>query len=446
MKKQHGALFLAGILFTIALSGCAIFESEEENGAITASGTISAETRQLAVELGGTVVEVLVAEGDEVSEGEVLLRLDPVYLDAQFAQAEAAVAVAESGLHAAQAQQVSAETQLNLVLQGARLQEAELRDAAWLVPSPAAFDLPAWYFQQREQIDAVQAEIGAAEQSLDEAQTELRSVLEDVSSADFLEAESRLAEARVSYNVADATLATARSARDRDELEDAASEALDVAEADLEAAQLDYDRLLSTREAEEVLEARAAVAVAQTRLDIARDQLTMLQTGEESLQVLAARAAVDAATAAVEQAEAGLRQAHAAIELLDVQREKLTLRAPSDGTIMARGIAVGELATPGTTLFTLADLDAVSLTVYIPENQYGRINLGQDVEVAVDSFPSQVFSGRVLRIADEAEFTPRNVQTVEGRQTTVYAVEIALDNSDGSLKPGMPADVVFLEN
>ncbi|MBN2555840.1 MAG: efflux RND transporter periplasmic adaptor subunit [Anaerolineales bacterium] len=445
MKRKTYSAILATLLSVVLLSGCGAFAGESENGAITASGSISAETVQIALELGGTVVEVLVNEGDTVLSGDVLLRLDGAFLDAQFAQAEAAVAVGESGLEAARAQHVSAELQAQLALQGARLQEAQLRESAWSMPSPSAFELPNWYFDQEEQIAAVQAEIEAAEEALDLARAELQSVLEDASSDDFLAVEARLALAQIRYDVASATLAQARSARERAELEDAASAALDVAEAELEAVQLEYERMLSTSAAAEVLEARAAAAVARARLEYALDQMTMLQTGEESLQVRAAEAAAAAAGAAVAQAEAGLAQAQAALEVLSVQQDKMTLYAPISGTVMARGIETGELASPGATLFTIADLDAVSLTVYIPENQYGRISLGQEVQVSVDSFPNELFSGTVVRIADEAEFTPRSVQTVEGRRTTVYAVVISLDNPEQALKPGMPADVVFLE-
>ena len=61
----------------------------------------------------------------------------------------------------------------------------------------------------------------------------------------------------------------------------------------------------------------------------------------------------------------------------------------------------------------------------------------------VDSFPDEEFSATIIAISDEAEFTPRNVQTVEGRKTTVFAVKLQLSNPEGKLKPGMPADVVF---
>jgi multidrug resistance efflux pump len=88
-------------------------------------------------------------------------------------------------------------------------------------------------------------------------------------------------------------------------------------------------------------------------------------------------------------------------------------------------------------------LDELNLTVYVPEDQYGQIRIGQEVSISVDSYSDRVFTGEVMKIADEAEFTPRNVQTVEGRKSTVYAVKINLPNAEETLKPGMPADVDF---
>ncbi len=82
----------------------------------------------------------------------------------------------------------------------------------------------------------------------------------------------------------------------------------------------------------------------------------------------------------------------------------------------------------GSTLFVVADLHDMSLTVYVPEDRYGQISLGDVYPVTVDSFPGQVFWGSVIHIADEAEFTPRNVQTVQGRKNTVYAVKLQLSN------------------
>jgi multidrug resistance efflux pump len=93
---------------------------------------------------------------------------------------------------------------------------------------------------------------------------------------------------------------------------------------------------------------------------------------------------------------------------------------------------------------TVANLDEVRLTVYIPENRYGRIQLGQSVSVEVDSFPGKAFQGEVTYLASQAEFTPRNVQTKEERVNTVFAVKILIPNPDHDLKPGMPADATIV--
>jgi HlyD family secretion protein len=91
----------------------------------------------------------------------------------------------------------------------------------------------------------------------------------------------------------------------------------------------------------------------------------------------------------------------------------------------------------------LGILDNLTITVYLPEDRYGEIRLGQSAQVQVDSYPGESFAAEVVHIADQAEFTPRNVQTAEGRRTTVFAVRLKINVDDGKLKPGMPADVSF---
>ena len=91
----------------------------------------------------------------------------------------------------------------------------------------------------------------------------------------------------------------------------------------------------------------------------------------------------------------------------------------------------------------IGKIDTLTLKIYLPEDEYGKINLGEKVTILVDSFPNETFNGEVVYIADQAEYTPRNVQTVEGRHNTVYAIEIKVSNLDHKLKPGMPADVLL---
>ncbi len=119
------------------------------------------------------------------------------------------------------------------------------------------------------------------------------------------------------------------------------------------------------------------------------------------------------------------------------------LRAPLNGVVLERLFEPGELAMPGSTLLVLGDLNTLNLTVYVPEDRYGQVILGQAYPVTCDSFPRSTFEGVVTHIADQAEFTPRNVQTAEGRKTTVFAIRLSLANPGLTLKPGMPADVDF---
>jgi len=104
----------------------------------------------------------------------------------------------------------------------------------------------------------------------------------------------------------------------------------------------------------------------------------------------------------------------------------------------------GEVAATGAQVLALTRPDTLTITVYVPEEEIGLIKLGQAATLTVDSFPAEVFTGHIIQIADSAEFTPRNTSTTEGRKTTVFAVKLAIDNTAGLLKAGMPTDLIFL--
>jgi HlyD family secretion protein len=141
--------------------------------------------------------------------------------------------------------------------------------------------------------------------------------------------------------------------------------------------------------------------------------------------------------------EARVNQARSGLVSLLRQREMYALTAPIDGVVVDIIMRPGEVAAAGATLLTVADLDKLTLTVYVPQNQLGQVHLDQPVQITVNSFPDRVFAGYVSRIADSAEFTPRNVATQEERVNLVFAVEITVLNENNALKMGMPADVVI---
>jgi HlyD family secretion protein len=127
--------------------------------------------------------------------------------------------------------------------------------------------------------------------------------------------------------------------------------------------------------------------------------------------------------------------------VVDSQIAQLSIASPIDGIVLTRSIDPGEYVAPGGALMLVGRLDALTITVYVPEDRLAEVSLGQSAQVTIDS--GQSFTGTVAHIADQAEFTPRNVQTVEGRKSTVFAIKLDIANPDRTLKPGMPADVRF---
>ena len=124
-------------------------------------------------------------------------------------------------------------------------------------------------------------------------------------------------------------------------------------------------------------------------------------------------------------------------------RDRQTLRSPLDGWLIRTTFEPGEQVPPGAPVGVVADLRTLTLKVYLSEDRFGRVALGQSASVAVDAYPSRAFSGQVTFIASEAEFTPRNVQTREDRVKSVFAVKLRVPNDDLRLKPGMFADAAF---
>jgi HlyD family secretion protein len=142
--------------------------------------------------------------------------------------------------------------------------------------------------------------------------------------------------------------------------------------------------------------------------------------------------------------EASLNQykgAQAQVETLNVQLQKTHIVSPITGVVLERNVEAGEVASPGMVLMTIGDLQRPWVRVYIGEPDIGRVRIGQEAVVVTDAYPKRGFSGTLRYIANEAEFTPKNVQTRQERVKLVYEARVYLSNEEGILKPGMPADV-----
>jgi len=333
--------------------------------------------------------------------------------------------------------------QYQLTLDAALTAAQADRTANWKESKPTEFDLPAWYYSENERYRSTQAEVDAAKTALDAAQANLDNIEKKAGSAQFVAADQRLSDARIAFQQAKDLLDQTGGGSDAQSLRDAAQDAFDDAKTELENAQKAYDDALTTDGAKDVLDARAKATVVQERYDRAQDALRTMQTGAHAPEVELAGMALQQANANLDQAQAAVEQAKAQLNLLDAQIAKVVIVAPTDGVVLTRSVEPGTVLQPGMTALTIGKLDHLKVTVYISEDRYGEIKAGDTAHLSVDSFPGVTFSAVVTHIANQAEFTPRNVQTKEERQTTVYAVELSVNNPDGKLKPGMPVDVEF---
>ena len=115
--------------------------------------------------------------------------------------------------------------------------------------------------------------------------------------------------------------------------------------------------------------------------------------------------------------------------------------SPIKGTIVKQFAELGENINPMSSLFKVADLENIEVTIYIAETDLGKIKIGQKAEIISDTYEDRNYSGSVIFISPEAEFTPKNVQTKDERVKLVYAVKIKVKNVNQELKSGMPVDV-----
>jgi HlyD family secretion protein len=430
------------VLGTIAYFGIRSFNTPN-SGQLDASGTIESVTVNASPEMAGKVVEVLAEEGQSVTAGDPLLRLDDSLIQSERQTAQAALDSANAGVQTAEVALESAQLQYDLTLSNALAQEGSSRITIWKESKPTQFEQPIWYFSKEERFSAAQAEVDAKHTALEAALENLDDISQRAGSANFLQIEATLVQARLAFQNAQDVFDSTNGASDSQDLRDASQIVLDEAEIDLEDAQKDYNDALTTEGATDVFEARADAVIAQEIYDRAVDNLRALQTGADSPQVQAAGKVVEQAQAALEQAKTNIVAAQSRLDTIDTQLKRNTVFAPMDGVILTRNIEPGEFLQPGAIAFSMANLNELTITVYVPEDQYGNLSLGQSATVTVDSFPGESFDAEIIHIADQAEFTPRNVQTVEGRSSTVYAVKLRVTGSEGKLKIGMPADVMF---
>jgi len=145
----------------------------------------------------------------------------------------------------------------------------------------------------------------------------------------------------------------------------------------------------------------------------------------------------------IRQAQANLDRQKAAVDLLKKNISDSYVTAPINGFVVKKFVEAGESVAPLSSLLMLSDQRYVDLIIYVSETELGKVKYGKEADVSVDSYPGKKFTGKVIYISPEAEFTPKNIQTKDERTKLVYAVKVHIANPSYQLKDGMPADAVI---
>lgn len=207
------------------------------------------------------------------------------------------------------------------------------------------------------------------------------------------------------------------------------------AKADLVKAEKDYERTEflyknGAVSAQELDAAKKAYDVAVAQHKAMLEKLSLVKEGPRIDEIIAA--------------EQMAKQARAALSVSNERLKDTVLYSPIKGVILKKNVEAGDVVLAGTPVFTMGDLSKPYIKVYVKEDKLGLVKLGQKAEVAVDTYPGKIYEGTVSYISNEAEFTPKNIQTKEERVKWVFEVKVNVKNENNELKPGMPADVKLL--
>ena len=180
----------------------------------------------------------------------------------------------------------------------------------------------------------------------------------------------------------------------------------------------------------------------------AKDAATQKQVDDLFSQIAVTEREISAKKQTYEQNNAGIREEIALYDVQIAEKEdqlnKCRIVSPIDGTVLTKFAEEGELVTSGKSLFKLADMDQVYVRAYLTTAQLADVKLGDEVQVTIEDGTNNPrrYDGQLIWIADEAEFTPKNIQTKDERADLVYAAKVSLKN-DGYLKLGMYAYLLF---
>jgi HlyD family secretion protein len=385
MKK-----WLIVILLVVVAAGAGVLysrrgASRDAENRVVISGNIELTEVNIAFKTAGRLIERNVDEGDKVTKGQIIARLDR---DQLAAQREREVAGEQSAVSQMAQAQTSLEWQRNTLAADLEQKRADLASMEARLAELKNGARPQEKLDAKAAVEAAAAEVERAQRDWDRAQILYKN--DDISTAQFDQYRTHLDSARAVLN----------QAKEREAL------------------------VLAGPRVEQINAQAALVERARGALKMAEANALEMKRREQELNTRRAEIA----------------RTKASLALVDSQLSDTIAISPVDGVVLVKSADVGEVLAPGTTVVTVGDIDHPWLRGYINETLLGRVKIGSQARITTDSYPGKVYPGRVTFISSEAEFTPKQIQTQQERVKLVYRIKIEADNPQHELKSNMPAD------
>jgi len=392
-RKRRFLIPLALVLVGVGVGIRYYFFSSTEETAIELSGRIEGDETDLGTTVAARVEAITVREGDRVTMNQIVAKLDDDELQARLKG-----------------------TQANLRSTQQAVQQARL------------------------QIEVIQSNIRETKLSRQQAQDNAEGRIEEAR-GNLEAATAQLEEAKAQQKEAQAQLQLAKV--DRDRFEKLWEQGV-VPRQRFDQAQTEWESRQATVEARQ-----SAVNAARRQVNVAEGTLRQAQTSSFDPEIFTERLQglqqqLDQARSRLEAAQANVVNAQANEEEIKAQLDDLEITSPIAGVVLDRVAEPGEVLSAGKIIVTVLDLNDVYLRGYVPEGQIGKIRVGQDANVYLDSDPNTPLAATVSTIDSEASFTPENIYFKRDRVKQVFGLKLSIDNPQGFAKPGMPADAKII--
>ena len=384
MRRTCTKTLMAILFSTLVFPACSWWQDGSADS-LKLYGNIELTQVDMAFKIAGKLSSLAVGEGDAVTQGMVVARLDTLQLESQRSRDQAALAVAESLIPQLQ---TSIERQKTILAAETDLRRAQIAQAEARLQELLAGSRSQEIQQAKALVDEARSQHQQAQQDWERAQTLYRN--DDISTAQYDLARTRFTSTAAALQKAEEQLALVQEGPRKEQIE----------------------------------AARAQVAQAQANLQLTEASRLELKRLEQELVTRRAQS----------------EQARAQVSVVEAQLADAVSISPINGVVLVKSAEAGEVLAAGTTYLTVGETDRPWLRAYINEQDLGRVKLGAPARVTTDSFPGKIYPGRIVFISSEAEFTPKQIQTPEERVKLVYRIKIEVENPGYELKLNMPAE------